>query len=528
MADITKRMNYFDRQFLRAKDFEDEQDYHIDRRRRHNTGFHGYGIVEGLEVVPDTGTQVNIQPGWAIDSQGREIVLAAPGDSVNTDGVAVNIWISYPDPEPQSDPSTDPGALGNTRIHEKPVVGFAVPTDGILLATVEATNLVAAGNIDNDVKQFAALQDDSVTSAMIAEADTTTLQDTDNGTGVKTGHIQDRAVTDDKIANNAVTTAKIANNAVTAAKIGNGEVRTAELASGAVTSVKIADGTIPEAKLTSATSGKLVTNGDSHDHEGGDGAQIAHSSLNLNDGANPHGTTAADIGAVPITGANINTDTIKTDNLGVRVAAEFDGPATFSQRVQFQLGARGNSVIFDDTSRPLVIFDAPVTFRQGVRFRTGKPGYVADVFLNCSGQVLHTGDLVKLKSSGVAGFYGINNRVPIPAVTLADSEDDPSVIGIVDQEVAPDFDEPDNRADPEDPTSIPDGGQLFGVTLGAYAHCKVDATDSPIQVGDLLTSSANPGHAKKATDPKIGSIIGKALESLETGIGYIAVFVNIQ
>jgi hypothetical protein len=47
-------------------------------------------------------------------------------------------------------------------------------------------------------------------------------------------------------------------------------------------------------------------------------------------------------------------------------------------------------------------------------------------------------------------------------------------------------------------------------------------------VGDLLTSSATPGHAQKATEPKIGSIIGKALESLEKGTGSIAVFVNIQ
>jgi len=66
------------------------------------------------------------------------------------------------------------------------------------------------------------------------------------------------------------------------------------------------------------------------------------------------------------------------------------------------------------------------------------------------------------------------------------------------------------------------------VTLGTFAHCKVDATESAIAVGDLLTSSNNPGHAKKATNPQIGSIIGKALEPLNEGTGYIAVFVNIQ
>ena len=466
-------MNYFDRQFLRAQDFRDEQDYHIDRRRRHNTGFHSYGVVEGLEVVPDTGTRVNIQPGWAIDSQGREIVLAAPGHSVDTGGASVEIWISYPDPEPQSDPSTDPGVLGNTRIHEEPVVGFgtAVPADGVWLATVAAADPVTAGNINNGVRQFAG--DDSVTSAMIAEADGTTQQDTNSGTGVKTDHIQDRAVTGDKIA----------------------------------------DDTIPEAKLTPATRGKLVTNGDSHAH--------GHSSLDLNDGTNPHGTTAADVGAVPETGGAIS------GNLGI------DGMLSISNELRvnhvFSEPAGGTVSIHDRTRfhRP-VRFDMTTFFAGTAIFQGGKQGYVTDIFVNGSGQVLHTGDLVKLKPSGVARFRGTNNRIPVPEVTFADNENDPMVIGIVDSEATPTPDEPDSRTEPEDPNSIRNGGELFGVTLGAYSHCKVDATEEPIEVGDLLTSSSNPGHAKKATDPKIGCIIGKALESLEAGIGYIAVFVNIQ
>jgi hypothetical protein len=82
--------------------------------------------------------------------------------------------------------------------------------------------------------------------------------------------------------------------------------------------------------------------------------------------------------------------------------------------------------------------------------------------------------------------------------------------------------------DPDDPRSIPGGVELFVVTLGTFAHCKVDATEAPIRVGDLLTSSANPGHARKAAAPKLGTIIGKALEPLDTGTGYISVFVNIQ
>ena len=120
------------------------------------------------------------------------------------------------------------------------------------------------------------------------------------------------------------------------------------------------------------------------------------------------------------------------------------------------------------------------------------------------------------------------NKLPIAEVILADKENDTTVIGIVDREAIPGPDELDTRNKPDDPTSIPDGGQLYVVTLGVYAHCRVDATKAPIEVGDLLTTSDNPGHAQKAIDPKIGTIIGKALEPLAQGTGYIAVFVNIQ
>jgi len=155
-------------------------------------------------------------------------------------------------------------------------------------------------------------------------------------------------------------------------------------------------------------------------------------------------------------------------------------------------------------------------------------GHITDRFINRSGQRLRTGDVVKLKGTPIARFSGENNRIPLPEVILCDQENDSKVIGIVDSEAIPGPEVPDTRIGADDPTFIEDGGDLYVVILGTYAHCKVDATEAPIEVGDLLTSSNNPGHAKKATDPKLGTIIGKALEPLEKGTGYIAVFVNIQ
>ena len=50
MANITdiERLNYYEGEFLGATDFQAEQEYHRDMRRRHNVGQHTWGIVSGL------------------------------------------------------------------------------------------------------------------------------------------------------------------------------------------------------------------------------------------------------------------------------------------------------------------------------------------------------------------------------------------------------------------------------------------------------------------------------------------------
>ena len=61
-------------------------------------------------------------------------------------------------------------------------------------------------------------------------------------------------------------------------------------------------------------------------------------------------------------------------------------------------------------------------------------------------------------------------------------------------------------------------------------YCKVDATYSSIEIGDLLTTSSTIGHAMKADDPlkAFGTVIGKALQPLKEGKGMIPVLVALQ
>lgn len=61
---------------------------------------------------------------------------------------------------------------------------------------------------------------------------------------------------------------------------------------------------------------------------------------------------------------------------------------------------------------------------------------------------------------------------------------------------------------------------------GTIAICRADATLGPIAATDLLVASPNPGFAMRAgTNPKQGTVIGKALEPLEAGMGLIRVLV---
>src|SRR5438309_1898726 len=117
MTNITdiERLNYYEGEFLGATDFQAEQEYHRDMRRRHNVGQHTWGIVSGLDLVliPNGLTAANgpavdiyVQPGMAIDGFGREIVvlnktqltqdLFAPYANVSIPGSqTMYLWISY-------------------------------------------------------------------------------------------------------------------------------------------------------------------------------------------------------------------------------------------------------------------------------------------------------------------------------------------------------------------------------------------------------------------------------------------------
>lgn len=196
-----------------------------------------------------------------------------------------------------------------------------------------------------------------------------------------------------------------------------------------------------------------------------------------------------------------------------------------------------------------------------------KAGYVVDEMQNADSVNLEPGDVVVIAQDTGAPVLG---KIPVPRIKLAANANDTAVVGVVDQIMyVPDANtcaayetqeragrdaatrvqndlqnmhapiaNIQNRISDEAGTLHPDsyatsaspGGYCSVVTLGAYKAVKADASFGAIRAGDLLTTSSHAGYAMRVTDKAAasGAIIGKALSSLDKGIGNVTVMVTLK
>jgi hypothetical protein len=75
-----------------------------------------------------------------------------------------------------------------------------------------------------------------------------------------------------------------------------------------------------------------------------------------------------------------------------------------------------------------------------------------------------------------------------------------------------------------------DTSRRMPVSLMGKVYVKADASESSIDVGDMLTTSEMVGHAMRAADPgrAFGAVIGKSLASLRDGQGLVPILVALQ
>ena len=164
-------------------------------------------------------------------------------------------------------------------------MGVAVLAIVISIAAIVSTVIVKpVSTISANSVGGNELADSSVTSGKVADG---TLTDDDiSDTGIS--KIADNAITSDHITASSITLSDlsseviaaikgvvdIANNSIKGANIVDGTITTVDIADSAINSDKIENGAVTTDQLASDVSDQLVTNGDSHDHSGGDGAPI--------------------------------------------------------------------------------------------------------------------------------------------------------------------------------------------------------------------------------------------------------------
>jgi len=167
-----------------------------------------------------------------------------------------------------------------------------------------------------------------------------------------------------------------------------------------------------------------------------------------------------------------------------------------------------------------------------------KSGYVVDVALNAGFEPLERGDVVVVTGMDAP----ILGEIPVMRVEKAKPESAAAIVGVVDQLWEPCDQAPEELEAGEacggfnpNATSFQPGQYISVVTLGAFQWLKVDAS-TPIHAGDLLSISPTAGVAARAVQITIdgysfyapGTIIGKALQDLDSGTGVIAVFVSLK
>lgn len=310
-----KRLNYFNGQFLRQEDFNDEQSYHLTMRRSHNRRTHTPGIVDGLTVLA-AANQVTVSDGLAVDQFGREIILEA-ATPVPVAASDVNAFVVIALDEKKTDIKTETGIPGETRWSESPVLQLAdsVPAGAVGLAQIAAvagSGTVTLNGAYRRIYSAPALAGDLTVGRDLTVHGKVVLGDEDSdavtveGT-ISTGHSSGRLkigssveVTGDIVVSGTVDGRDVSSDGskldTHAASTANphatsaAQVDTQGGSNRLATQINAGTGIIAEVRIDSAIARETRFNAaNGHDHDGSDSKKISPTSL---EGVNPNVTAA--------------------------------------------------------------------------------------------------------------------------------------------------------------------------------------------------------------------------------------------
>ena len=278
--DTLQRLLYYKGQLLTAKDFDDQQKYHRTKLRQLTARF-PYGIVNGLAVIYDPGESSNpepivIQEGLAIDIKGDFIALSEHRVSLEGfDSKHCYLSIKYSERPTCSNQSGCETTLKNNRIEES----LETKWDGIPnRVTRDNNNNITESYItvarlrpkkESKDEEWEKSQKDkdkkSSSSFLILEK---------NEPGLPTIRLDAGLIGEDQLKKEVKD--KLVTDAITQKLVTNGDSHDHSSGDGAQIPLTGLDNAV-QTKINSIPAdlaNKLVSNGDGHDHSGGDGAQI--------------------------------------------------------------------------------------------------------------------------------------------------------------------------------------------------------------------------------------------------------------
>jgi hypothetical protein len=331
---------------------------------------------------------------------------------------------------------------------------------------------------------------------------------------VTNGRLRDGAVTTSKLAVGAVTAGRLGNNSVTTEKITDGQVMGSDLAAGAVTSSKIANNSVSTGKIKDGT-------------------------IQGNDLALPLTATGSFNQMATIRGDNSATGWVSCGVAGLATSSSSSAAGVYGSSNGGGSGVLGVTMSgygvqgWAASSGYGVYSNGDCKVEGDLTVTGSKSGYVTDIVLNGGDEPLEPGDLVEI----VSYTEPVLGEIPVPVVRKTTEAMSTAVLGPIDcavNVVPVERACPVGSGDTDGPTyhvrrspgAIAPGGYGRVVTLGSFARIKVDASYGPISPGDLFVSSPTPGYAMASDDPGVGTVVGKALGTLEEGIGEIPVFVS--
>ncbi|HUJ90172.1 MAG TPA: hypothetical protein VLX12_08260 [Syntrophorhabdales bacterium] len=118
------RNRYFEGKLLSGRDLQDEQKYHIEKRKLHNRCLHGYGVACGLDVSILKG-MIRVSPGLALACTGDEIVVDERLEiSLPETRSSAYLTIRYQERGIDPVPLPATGGIENSRIEETFEISF--------------------------------------------------------------------------------------------------------------------------------------------------------------------------------------------------------------------------------------------------------------------------------------------------------------------------------------------------------------------------------------------------------------------